>query len=50
MITTANLKNMLTVIGFTATGNRYEKKFDSLGVSLEVDFNSKKLIYPSENQ
>lgn len=48
MITTANLKNMLTVIGFTATGNRYEKKFDSLGVSLEVDFNTKKLIYPSE--
>ena len=48
MITTANLKDMLTVIGFTATGNRYEKKFDSLGVSLEVDFNTKKLIYPSE--
>lgn len=47
MITTANLKDMLTVIGFTATGNRYEKKFDSIGVSLEVDFNTKKLIYPS---
>ncbi len=39
---------MLSVIGFTATGNKYEKKFDSLGVSLEVDFDAKKLIYPSE--
>lgn len=48
MITTANLKDMLSAIGFTATGNRYEKKFDSFGVSLEVDFNTKKLIYPRE--
>ncbi len=48
MITTSNLKDMLSVIGFTATGNKYEKKFDSLGVSLEVDFNTKKLIYPRE--
>ena len=39
---------MLSVIGFTATENMYEKKFDSLGVSLRVDFNTKKLIYPSE--
>lgn len=48
MITTAILKDMLSVIGFTATGNKYEKKFDTLGVSLEVDFDAKKLIYPSE--
>lgn len=48
MITTLNLKEMLSVIGFAATGNRYEKKFDSLGVSLSVDFNTKKLIYPSQ--
>ena len=48
MISTSNLKDMLSVIGFTATGNKYEKKFDSLGVSLEVDFDAKKLIYPSE--
>lgn len=48
MITTSNLKDMISVIGFTATGNRYEKKFDKLGVSLEVDFDAKKLIYPSE--
>lgn len=48
MITTSNLKNMLSVIGFAAKGNRYEKKFDTLGVSLEVDFDAKRLIYPSE--
>lgn len=48
MITTSNLKDMLSAIGFTAAGNRYEKKFDTLGVSLEVDFDAKKLIYPIE--
>lgn len=48
MITTSNLEDMLSAIGFTAAGNRYEKKFDTLGVSLEVDFDAKKLIYPIE--
>ena len=48
MITTSNLKDMLSTLRFTATGNRYEKKFDSPGISLSVDFNTRKLIYPSE--
>lgn len=47
MITISNLRDMLSVIGFTATGNRYEKRFGTLGVSLEVDFDTKKLIYPN---
>lgn len=48
MISASNFKNMLAVLGFTATGNVYEKKFRSLGVSLVVNFDTKKLIFPAE--
>ena len=48
MITASNFKNTLAVLGFTATGNSYEKKFRSLGVSLSVNFDTKKLIFPTE--
>jgi len=47
MITVSNLKNMLESLGFIATANLYVKKFLSLGVSLAVDFDAKKLIYPT---
>lgn len=48
MITSSNLKDLLVVLGFAATGNVYEKRFRSLGVSLSVNFDTKKLIFPAE--
>lgn len=48
MITTANLQEMLSTIGFVAAGDIYKKEFGASGVFLEVDFKSEKLIYPSE--
>lgn len=48
MITASNFKNTLATLGFTETGNVYEKKFRSLGVSLSVNFDTKKLIFPTE--
>ncbi len=48
MITSSNLKDLLVVLGFAATGNVYEKRFGSLGVSLSVNFDTKKLIFPAE--
>lgn len=48
MISTANLRNMLDVLGFTAMGNVYEKKFKAFGVSLAVNFDTRKLIFPAE--
>ena len=47
MITAANFKDLLAVLGFTATGNVYEKKYRSLGVSLSVNFDTKKMIFPA---
>ena len=48
MTTASNFGNILALLGFTATGNFYEKKFRSLGISLSVNFDTKKLIFPTE--
>lgn len=48
MITASNFKNILAALGFTATENICEKKFRALGVSLSVNFDTKKLIFPAE--
>ena len=39
---------MLLSLGFTNSGNRYEKKFPHFGTSMSVDFSKKKLIYPDD--
>ncbi len=46
MITQTNFKELLIKLGFQAEDNTFEKQFSAFGVSLRVDFNSKKLIYP----
>lgn len=48
MITTVNLKSALRTMGFTENNEVFEKKFSSLSSSMRVDFNRKKLIYPTE--
>lgn len=47
MITAANLKSVLTTMGFTENHGIFEKKFSSLSCSMRVDFDRKKLIYPT---
>lgn len=48
MITESNFKNLLLSLGFTNSGERYEKKFIHFGTSMSADFSSskKKLYYP----
>ena len=50
MITKENLKELLISLGFTAEGgiliNTFVKKFPKSGVSLSVDFDQEKIIYP----
>lgn len=46
MITESNFKTLLLSMGFTNSGNQYEKKFPHFGTSLRVDFSKKKLYYP----
>lgn len=48
MITQSNLKDMLKLLGFTENANVFEKKFTTLNVTLTVNFDMKKLIFPSE--
>lgn len=49
MIDTSNFKEVLNAIGFTSDGEIYEKKFKGFDtdVSMSVNFDTKKLIYPS---
>ena len=46
MITESNFKNLLLFLGFTQSGNSYEKKFPHFNASMRVDFSKKKLYYP----
>ena len=46
MITESNFKNLLLFLGFTNSGERYEKKFPHLGTSMSVDYSKRKLYYP----
>ncbi|WP_061458292.1 hypothetical protein [Streptococcus gallolyticus] len=46
MITESNFKNLLLFLGFTQSGNLYEKKFPHFNASMRVDFSKKKLYYP----
>ena len=46
MITESNFKNLLLSLGFTESGNTFEKKFPHFGTSMSVDFSKKKLYYP----
>ena len=48
MITEANFKSVLLSLGFSGSGELYEKKFPHFGVSMRVDFSDphKKLCYP----
>lgn len=48
MISISNLKDTLAILGFTSNGNIYEKKFIVSGVTLAVNFDTKKLIFPTE--
>ncbi|MBR3860655.1 MAG: N-6 DNA methylase [Oscillospiraceae bacterium] len=46
MITAANLKTVLHVLGFSQHETVFEKSFPQLSCSLRVDFSTRKLIYP----
>lgn len=46
MITIANLKTVLQLLGFSQHETVYEKHFPQFSCSLKVDFSVKKLIYP----
>ncbi len=46
MITVANLKTVLQLLGFSQYGMVCEKYFPQFSCSLKVDFQGKKLIYP----
>lgn len=46
MITIANLKTVLQLLGFSQHETVYEKYFPQFSCSLKVDFSAKKLIYP----
>lgn len=46
MITTANLENLLRILGFSKSGTMYQKSFPQFSCSLKVDFSSQRLIYP----
>lgn len=48
MITESNFKTLLLSMGFTNSGNQYEKKFSHFGISMRVDFSKKKLYYPDD--
>lgn len=49
MITKANLKQLLSLLGYKEVSpKRFKRKFASFDCSLEVDFESEKLIYPQD--
>lgn len=48
MITLNNFKSVLQAMGFTANGNSYEKSYPAFRCSMRVDFDKRKLFYPSE--
>ena len=46
MISIANLKTVLQLLGFSQHETVYEKHFPQFSYSLKVDFSAKRLIYP----
>lgn len=48
MIKESDFKKLLLFLGFTATGELFEKKFNHFNVSMGVDFSQKKLYYPDD--
>lgn len=48
MITESNFRKLLTCLGYLDTDDVYEKEYPEFHVSMVVDFNKKKLIYPAE--
>ena len=49
MITKANLKQLLSLLGYKEVSpKRFKREFASFDCSLEVDFESEKLIYPQD--
>ncbi|MBQ6616229.1 MAG: N-6 DNA methylase [Thermoguttaceae bacterium] len=47
MITTANLADLLTHIGFAQSGTNYEKFYNNFNTSISVDFSASKITYPN---
>lgn len=48
MITAGNFRSILKIMGFTEKGSVYEKIYPAFRCSMKVDFNKRKLFYPSE--
>ena len=47
MITKNNLKEVLSSLGFSKSGDIFSKNY-TVGVDISVDFKTKKIIYPKE--
>lgn len=49
MITTANLKQLLSLLGYKEVSPKhFKKEFEAFDCCLEVDFEAKKIIYPQD--
>lgn len=49
MITKANFKQLLSILGYyEVVSKHFKKDFEATGCSLEVDFNARKIIYPED--
>lgn len=48
MITESNFRDVLISLGFTKTGDSYEKSFPALDAIMRVDYSARKLYYPDK--